>query len=32
VPPQDLGGGVVTPRVQVGAPTFDAGVALRLAL
>lgn len=32
VPPQDLGGGVVTPRVRIGAPLFDAGIALRVAL
>jgi hypothetical protein len=32
VPPQDLGNGVVTPRVRIGAPVVDAGVALRVAL
>jgi hypothetical protein len=30
--PQDLGGGVTTPRIRVGAPLVDVGVALRVAL
>jgi hypothetical protein len=32
VPPQDLGNGVTTPHLHVGAALFDAGLALRIAL
>ena len=32
IPPQNLGGGATTPQIHVGAPLFDVGVALRVAL
>jgi hypothetical protein len=32
IPPQNLGGGVTSPQIHVGAPLVDVGVALRVAL